>query len=94
MTLRTLLLAFAVLLAQQGTLWHALEHAAHEANIAVLDHEIEKCVAYDALGHAADGNKLLALETSVPTQEKLSFASVTAPPARVVFDSRAPPYSA
>lgn len=91
---RALLLVFALACVQQGALLHAFEHAAHKANIAALDHEIEKCVAYDAVGHALDASAEVALEPIAPAYQHASATPFLAIPARIVFDSRAPPYSA
>ena len=91
---RVLLLILALVWAQHGALLHALEHAAHEANVAALDHEIEKCVAYDALAHAL-GDSHLAVSVSTPHPEIIAPAPCPVlASTRIVFDSRAPPHSA
>jgi hypothetical protein len=98
---RVLLLAVALFWAQQGALLHAFEHAVHDLEVALYDgeapalgHGVEECVAYDALGHA------LAGKSSFAEPEAVSFAQESCRPTlapiatRIVFDSRAPPYSA
>jgi len=99
--LRSLLLALALLAAQQGALLHAFEHAVYDLEVAVHDggapalgHGVEECVAYDAVGHVLSSNAPAIQEAGVAFVRDCSFPSLIAFPARVVFDSRAPPYSA
>jgi hypothetical protein len=97
-----LLLAAALLFAQQGVALHALDHAMHDAAVAThgenhvppLDHGKSECVAYGAVCHAI-GGWTAALVAPV----KQSFAVTPGPSGiavltRVAFDSRAPPLSA
>ena len=91
---RALLFLLALLGAQYATLHHDLEHAAHELNVAGLDHGTEKCVAYDALGHALHGSIAFLAGSFIPLERNVSFEFFPGIPARVAFDSRAPPYSA
>jgi hypothetical protein len=92
--LRALLLAVALLLAQQGALLHALEHAVNEVGIASLEHEIEECVAYDAVGHALECKGVAVGSPIAAFVRNSSFPTLAAVPTRTVFDSRAPPHSA
>jgi hypothetical protein len=92
--IRRFLRAFAVLLAQQSALVHAFEHAAHDAKVASLGHDIEKCVAYDALGHALEGSLPVPGASLAPVCPNTSPELPLIVLGRAVFDSRAPPASA
>jgi hypothetical protein len=99
--LRALLLAVALVWAQQGALLHAFEHAVHDLEVAAYDgeapplgHAVEECVAYDALGHALAGKSSFAGPEAVSFAQEF-FRPTPAPIAtRIAFDSRAPPHSA
>ena len=97
-----LLLAAALLFAQQGVVLHSLDHAMHDAAVAAqgadhappLDHGKNKCAAYGAVCHAAAG-----WTAAVATPVKHPFEVAPGPSGiavltRVAFDSRAPPFSA
>jgi hypothetical protein len=98
---RALLLAVALLWAQQGALLHSFEHAVHDLEVALYDgeapplgHGVEECVAYDALGHALAGKSSFAGPEAVSFVQEF-FRPTPAPIAtRIAFDSRAPPHSA
>jgi hypothetical protein len=99
--LHRLLLVAALLFSQHAALLHGLAHAEHDIEVAqssgdetpALDHGADVCAAFGALTHAlgsfagascAAGADIVAI--SVPSS---SFVL----PARIVFDSRAPPFS-
>jgi hypothetical protein len=101
MIYRAILLALALLCAQQGVHLHGFEHAVYDLEVAVHDgeapalgHGVEECVAYDALGHALDGTVSLAGPDLVSFSQDSFLPSQDSIATRIVFDSRAPPYSA
>ena len=98
-TLRHLLLAVALVLAQQAAQLHALSHLKRNLVMAErggkcvppVNHPAEQCIAY----HAVD-SVLAALAPAIdPPQVNLATIASAALPlplaARIVFDSRAPP---
>jgi hypothetical protein len=102
MMARAFLLALALLWAQHGALLHGLEHAAHDLDVAAqgeddappLGHGVEECVAYDAIGHALGSAPLAVLDSDVQPALHVAVKPFFLPAARIVFDSRAPPFSA
>ena len=97
-----LLLAAALLFAQQGVVLHSLDHAMHDAAVATqgedqappLDHGKNKCVAYGAVCHATDGWTAAVVAPLEQPFEVTPGPSGIAVLTRVAFDSRAPPFSA
>jgi hypothetical protein len=98
-TLRHLLLAIALVFAQQAAQLHALSHLKRDAVMAErggkcvppINHPAEQCIAY----HAVD-SVLAALAPAIdpPPVTLPTIASAALPlpfSARIVFDSRAPP---
>lgn len=100
--LRFLLLVAALLASQHAALLHGLAHAKFEIALAAqegekspaLDHGVDVCAAFGALAHAL-GNAVATAPCAEPrvtdhsTTPDSAFAA-----ARIVFDSRAPPYLA
>src|SRR2546427_12831506 len=98
-TLRHLLLAAALVFAQQAAQLHALSHLKRDAVMAErggkcvppVNHPAEQCIAYHAVDSALPG---LALAIDLPRITLPTIASAALPlpfAARIVFDSRAPP---
>ncbi len=98
-TLRHLLLAVALVFAQQAAQLHALSHVQHDMAkaersgkcVPPVNHPAEQCIAY----HAVD-SVLAALAPAIdlPRIALPAIASAALPlpfAARIVFDSRAPP---
>jgi hypothetical protein len=98
-TLRHLLLAAALVFAQQAAQLHALSHVQHDKAkaersgkcVPPVNHPAELCIAY----HAVD-SVLAALAPAIdpPRVTLPTIASAALPlplAARIVFDSRAPP---
>jgi hypothetical protein len=98
-TLRHLLLAAALVFAQQAAQLHALSHLKRDAVMAEragkcvppVSHPAELCIAY----HAVD-SVLAALAPAIDTPRvalpAIASAALSLPlAARIVFDSRAPP---
>ena len=98
-TLRHLVVAFALVFAQQAAQLHALSHLKHDLTRAQLGgkgvppvgHPAEKCIAY----HAVDSTlPSLAPALDVPQVPLLAAAPAALPipfAPRIDFDSRAPP---
>lgn len=99
--LRSLLLVAALIFSQHAALLHGLAHAEHEIALdshedegaPALDHGSDVCAAFGALAHALG---IFAVASSVAFVPP--FATRVLPPAlavaaRIVFDSRAPPFS-
>lgn len=103
--LRPLLLVAALLFSQHAALLHGLAHAEREVTLAThaggkadgktpaLDHGLDVCAAFGALAHAL-GNATIAPQYA-GARVVAQFTAFAAAPAttRIVFDSRAPPYS-
>jgi len=99
-TLRHLLIAAALVFAQQAAQLHALSHlqrdmAAAERGgkcVPPVSHPAERCIAYHAVDSALTGLTLaidpprVALPIIAPVDLPLPFSP------RIEFDSRAPPY--
>ena len=97
--LRSLLLVVALLFAQHAAMLHDLAHAQHELAAAkqgpgkapALGHGVEVCAAFGALAHAL-GDFVSVFQASRTHGPAYCFTPRDfAVPARVVFDSRAPP---
>jgi hypothetical protein len=98
-TLRHLLLASALVFAQQAAQLHALSHLKRDLVMAECggkcvppaNHPAEQCIAYHAVDSALPNLALViepaavALPTVAPVELPLPFAP------RIDFDSRAPP---
>ena len=98
-TLRHLLLAAALVFAQQAAQLHALSHMQHDMAKAErsgkcappISHPAEQCIAYHAVDSALP---VLALAIEPPRIALPAVAPAALPlpfSARIVFDSRAPP---
>jgi hypothetical protein len=98
-TLRHLLVAVALVFAQQAAQLHALSHVQRDLAAAErggkcvppVSHPAEQCIAYHAVDSALPG---LALATDPPRIALPAVARVTLPlpfSPRIEFDSRAPP---
>lgn len=98
-TLRHLLLAAALVFAQQAAQSHALSHLKYDLVkaerggkcIPPVGHPAEQCIAYHAVDSALPG---LAPAIDPPQIALPGFAAVSLPllfPPRIEFDSRAPP---
>lgn len=99
--LRPLLLVAALLFSQHAALLHGFAHAEHELALAshedegapALDHGLDVCAAFGALAHAL-GNAAVTLQgADAPVPALLASLSPAAVITRIVFDSRAPPFS-
>ncbi len=98
--LRHLLLAAALVFAQQAAQLHALSHLKRNAVMAErggkcvppVNHPVEQCIAY----HAVDSVLATLAPAIAPSQVALPATASAALPlpfaARIVFDSRAPPF--
>ena len=98
-TLRHLLIAAALVFAQQAAQLHALSHVQHDMAKAErsgkcappISHPAEQCIAYHAVDSALP---VLALAIEPPRIALPVIASVDLPipfAPRIEFDSRAPP---
>src|SRR5262249_40916466 len=98
-TLRHLLVAFALVFAQQAAQLHALSHVKRDLikaelggkGVPPVGHPAEKCIAYHAVDSTLPGH---ASAVDVPRIPQLALASVPLPvpfAPRIEFDSRAPP---
>ena len=98
-TLRHLLIALAVLFAQQAAQLHAFSHLGRDLAAAQrgdkgappLSHPAEQCIAYHAVDNALPA---LALAVNPPRIALPAIPPVILPlpfPPRIAFDSRAPP---
>lgn len=101
-----MLLVAALLFSQHAALLHGLAHAEREVTLAAhadgktdgkapaLDHGLDVCAAFGALAHAL-GNATVAPQCASARVAAQSTVFAAAPAiTRIVFDSRAPPYSA
>ena len=98
-TLRHLLVAFALIFAQQAAQSHALSHLKRDLAMAQgggkgvppISHPAEQCIAYHAVDSALPALALaiepqrIALPAVAPVELPLPFSP------RIEFDSRAPP---
>jgi hypothetical protein len=99
--LHRLLLVAALLFSQHAALLHGLAHAEHDFEVAqsggdeapALEHGTEVCAAFGALTHAhgsfAGASGAAGVDIVAVSAPFSSFVLL----ARIVFDSRAPPFS-
>jgi len=98
-TLRHLLIALALVFAQQAAQLHALSHLKQDLVkvqrggkcVPPVNHPAEQCIAFHAVDSALPA---LALAIDPPRVEYPVFTPVVLPlpfPPRIEFDSRAPP---
>jgi hypothetical protein len=100
--LRPLLLIAALLFSQHAAMLHGLAHAGHDVAVAhhgdgkvpALDHGTDVCAAFGALAHALGDFAFASFVAFVPPSATPTLPPARAVAARIVFDSRAPPYSA
>lgn len=94
-----LLIAAALVFAQQGVLLHALSHLGHDLAVAEhgekgappLNHSIEVCVAFHAVGSALPNAGLAVEPPRIAPLAAAFFGVPLAASPRIEFDSRAPP---
>jgi len=95
--LRSLLLAFALLFAQQAAQLHSLAHAGDEAaqphKSRPASHPIEKCVSFHAVDSALVASAALHHFDFLQAERSPWFASVAEPAACYRLSARAPPAS-
>jgi hypothetical protein len=99
--LRPLLLIVALLFSQHAAMLHGLAHAEHEVALAShendkapkLGHGTDVCAAFGALAHALGDFAVASYAAFVPPAQASALAPAPAVAARIVFDSRAPPFS-
>ena len=101
-TLRHLLIALALLFAQQAAQLHALTHlkydltklaklASGEGGVPPISHPAEQCIAFHAVDSAL-ANSGGALEPARISLPVVAHFDLPLPfPPRIAFDSRAPP---
>jgi len=93
--LQCLLLAFAVLFAQQAAQLHALAHAQgelarpHKGKVA--GHAVERCIAFQAVGSALTSNCALEVFEARYNERAPWFSGVAPSVARYRLPARAPP---
>ena len=100
--LRHLLLVVALLFSQHAAMLHGLAHAGHEIAVAesskgnapALDHGADVCAAFGAIAHALGDFPVVSIAAGVDAAVLTTLPPTLAVPARIVFDSRAPPASA
>lgn len=98
-TVRHLLLAAALVFAQQAAQLHALSHLKHDLAkaehrgqcIPPINHPAEKCIAFHAMDSALPGLGLALEAVQVPLPSVAPYALPLPFPPRIEFDSRAPP---
>jgi hypothetical protein len=98
---RHLLIAAFLLFAQHAAQLHGLSHAFHDVAVAEhgtdgapLDHDAHKCVSFLAVGSAAPNAASHVVSSEVSLQLPPAAHRAYLPVSRIVFDSRAPPFSA
>jgi hypothetical protein len=98
-TLRHLLIAAALVFAQQSAQLHALSHLRHDLIkaerggqcVPPLNHHVEHCIAYHAVDSALPGLGV-AVEAAHVALSAVTHFDLPLPFApRIEFDSRAPP---
>jgi hypothetical protein len=97
--LRHLLLAAALVLAQQAAQLHVLSHLKHDLLkaerhgqcIPPVDHSPEQCIAFHAVGSALPSLGLVLESSQVALPTKTPFDLPLPSVSRIEFDSRAPP---
>jgi hypothetical protein len=100
--LRPLLAIAALLFAQHAAMLHGLAHAGYDVAVAhhqdgkapALGHGADVCAAFGALAHALGDFAFASIAALVPATAAPGFPPALSVIARMVFDSRAPPYSA
>jgi hypothetical protein len=99
--LRHLLLVVALLVSQHAALLHGLAHAAHEIALAeqgdqapALGHDADVCAAFGALAHALGSASTPPAAACAADHALPRALTAVVVPARIGFDSRAPPLSA
>ncbi len=97
--LYSLILAFALLFAQQGALWHAVSHTTSPTNSQQdqqLPHseQCAKCVAFAHTGAAAPATPLHFALPQLASVLVQFDAPATLPALRQAYQSRAPPVPA
>ena len=99
--LRPLLLIAALLFSQHAAMLHGLAHAEHDLALATqhggkapaLNHGSDVCAAFGALAQAL-GNATRVQDSGFALANAYVIAFASAPTTtRIVFDSRAPPFS-
>lgn len=94
-----LFLALALLFAQFAAQMHSMSHLRHELAVAkygekhapALGHSIYKCVAFHTLHGTITGGDTVIGPSCVDVSPEPQFVVALPFPARIVFDSRAPP---
>jgi hypothetical protein len=98
--LRHLLIAFALLFAQQAAQLHDLTHAVRDLAAAArgdkspppLGHPAEQCLAFHAIGCALAGAQPVLEAQRVAARAIAGVALPIPAVPRVAYDSRAPPF--
>ena len=95
--LKSLLLAFVLLFAQQAAQLHSLAHAGDEAGqphkSRPASHPIEKCVSFHAVDSALIATAALHHFDFLQSELAFWFASLAEPSACYRLSARAPPLS-
>ena len=97
--LRHLLIAFALLFAQQAAQLHDLTHAVRDLAAAArgdkspppLGHPAEQCLAFHAIGCALTSAQPLLDAQRVAAQAIIGVATPLRAAPRIAYDTRAPP---
>ena len=97
--LRHLLLAIALLFSQQAAQLHAFSHFKRDLALAMGDkktappisHSVEQCLAFQAVDSFLPGVSQPVIARCAAPPYLASFRTSLPVPARIVFDSRAPP---
>jgi len=97
--LRHLLIAFALLFAQQAAQLHDLTHAVRDLAAAArgdkspppLGHPAEQCLAFHAIGCALTSAQPLLDALRVAAQAIIGVATPLRAAPRIAYDTRAPP---
>lgn len=100
--LRPLLLIAALLFSQHAAMLHGIAHAKHDIAAAAigdpdapaLDHGVDVCAAFGSLAHALGSFAGPSCAGSAGIVAISTPSSGFVLQARIVFDSRAPPFSA
>lgn len=98
-TVRHLLIALALLFAQQAAQLHALSHLGRDLALAErggkivppIGHPAERCIAFHAVDSALPNVVFAAEPARVAPPAVVHFTLLLAFPPQIVFDSRAPP---
>lgn len=100
-TLRHLLLVFALLFSQHAAMLHGIGHTEHDIAVAALgdgdapalDHGVDVCAVFASLAHAIGSYVCASCAAGTGVSAVAVPSSSLVLPARIVFDSRAPPIS-